>query len=118
MRETSDNNIDFTCPMCGNKFSTQQYLIDTNRMTMMNLTARQDIIGKFSISDRNIVFESSTRHHIRQLLRNCKVVFICAISIFVKCSFHYSSITSYIDIQETKPLKLFYYIRCLSSKVV
>ena len=115
MRETSDNNIDFTCPMCGNKFGPST---DRQRMTMMNLTARQDIIGKFSISDRNIVFESSTRHHIRQLLRNCKVVFICAISIFVKCSFHYSSITSYIDIQETKPLKLFYYIRCLSSKVV
>ena len=26
MREKSDNNIDFTCPMCGNKFSTQQVL--------------------------------------------------------------------------------------------
>ena len=26
MRETSDNDKDFTCPMCGNPFSTQQAL--------------------------------------------------------------------------------------------
>jgi transcription elongation factor Elf1 len=24
MRETSDNNKDFTCPMCGSKFGSQQ----------------------------------------------------------------------------------------------
>ena len=48
MRETSDNNNRFTCPMCGNTFILNKYWIDTNRMTIMNLTARQDIIGKLA----------------------------------------------------------------------
>jgi hypothetical protein len=50
------------------------------------------------------------------ILRDCKVV-ICAISILIKCSFHYFAV-SYVDTQEAKSLKLFAYEWCLSSKVM
>jgi hypothetical protein len=45
------------------------------------------------------------------------MIFICTISIFVKCSFHYSSI-SYVDTQKAKPLELFDYVRSLASEIV
>ena len=50
MRETSNNNNSklITCPMCGTIFYTQQALDRHNRMIIMNLIARQDIIDKLA----------------------------------------------------------------------